>query len=244
MSWVLKIPWDLVTRNLTRFRLIVRTAHDGLLRTPSVSTAGDPTRRLALSSLYTRFRDIEDLLAERGFDISYETVRRWVTKFGPQFARELRNRRSRPTSRWHLDEMMVTIAGRNFWLWRAVDDEGEVLDLLVQRLLQKTMFRPRNHGHGSASFLRSRQSRVGIVRPPRTGTAQEQPRRELASADETAREKNAAVQVAWISPTPALMYFQSATRSLRASATIADFFWRPPFCATRALNHVVSAEVG
>ena len=87
--------------------------------------------------LYLRFtlsfRDVEDLLAERGFDISYETVRRWVMKFGPQFARELRNRRSRPTSRWHLDEMMVTIAGRNFWLWRAVDDEGEVLDLLVQR---------------------------------------------------------------------------------------------------------------
>jgi transposase-like protein len=71
--------------------------------------------------------------AERGLDISYETVRRWVTKFGPQFARELRNRRPRPTSRWHLDEMVVSIAGRNFWLWRAVDDEGQVLDLLVQR---------------------------------------------------------------------------------------------------------------
>jgi transposase-like protein len=87
--------------------------------------------------LYLRFtlsfRDVEDLLAERGLDISYETVRRWVTKFGPQFARELRNRRPRPTSRWHLDEMVVSIAGRNFWLWRAVDDEGEVLDLLVQR---------------------------------------------------------------------------------------------------------------
>src|SRR5450432_1837569 len=87
--------------------------------------------------LYLRFtlsfRDVEDLLAERGLNISYETVRRWVTKFGPQFARELRNRRPRPTSRWHLDEMVVSIAGRNFWLWRAVDDEGEVLDLLVQR---------------------------------------------------------------------------------------------------------------
>jgi putative transposase len=78
--------------------------------------------------LYLRFtlsfRDVEDLLAERGLDISYETVRRWVTKFGPQFARELRSRRSKPTARWHLDEMVVSIAGRNFWLWRAVDDEG------------------------------------------------------------------------------------------------------------------------
>src|SRR5208337_1535721 len=58
--------------------------------------------------------------------------RRWVLKFGPLFARELRHRRPRPTARWHLDEMAVAIAGRRFWLWRAVDDEGEVLDLLVQ----------------------------------------------------------------------------------------------------------------
>ena len=86
--------------------------------------------------LYLRFtlsyRDVEDLLAERGLDISYETVRRWVTKFGPLFARELRHRRPRPTDRWHMDEMVVTIAGKRFWLWRAVDSEGEVLDLLVQ----------------------------------------------------------------------------------------------------------------
>ena len=79
------------------------------------------------------FRDVEDLLAERGLDVSYETVRRWVLKFGPLFARELRRRRHRPTSQWHLDEMGVLIAGRRVWLWRAVDDEGEVLDLLVQR---------------------------------------------------------------------------------------------------------------
>jgi transposase-like protein len=91
--------------------------------------------------LYVRFtltyRDVEDLLAERGLDVSYETVRRWVLKFGPLFARELRHRGPRPTARWHLDEMAVTIAGRNFWLWRAVDDEGEVLDLLVQRRRDK-----------------------------------------------------------------------------------------------------------
>jgi putative transposase len=88
--------------------------------------------------LYMRFtlsyRDVEDLLAERRLDVSYETVRRWVLKFGPVFARELRRRRPR---RWRLDEMAVTIAGRQFWLWRAVDDEGEVLDLLVQRRRDK-----------------------------------------------------------------------------------------------------------
>jgi hypothetical protein len=70
--------------------------------------------------LYVRFtlsyRDVEDLLAERGLDVSYETVRRWVLKFGPLFARELRRRRPRPTSQWHLDEMAVMIVGRQFWL--------------------------------------------------------------------------------------------------------------------------------
>src|SRR5208283_5097933 len=91
--------------------------------------------------LYVRFtlsyRDVGDLLAGCGLDVSYETVRRWVLQFGPLFARELRRRRARPTARWHLDEMAVTIAGRRFWLWRAVDDEGEVLDLLVQRRRDK-----------------------------------------------------------------------------------------------------------
>jgi putative transposase len=79
------------------------------------------------------YREVEDLLAERGLDISYETVRRWVLKFDPLFAQELRRRRPRPTLRWHLDEVAVTIVGRQFWLWHSVDDEGEVLDLLVQR---------------------------------------------------------------------------------------------------------------
>src|SRR5882724_3910541 len=87
--------------------------------------------------LYLRFslsyRDVEELLAERGLDISYETVRRWVLKFGPAIARRLRQRRPRPSNRWHLDEMVVRIAGKRMYLWRAVDHEGEVLDLLVQR---------------------------------------------------------------------------------------------------------------
>ncbi len=78
--------------------------------------------------VYVRFtlsyRDVEDLRAERGLDVSYETVRRWVLKFRPLFARERHCRRPQPTARWHLDEMAVAIAGRQFWLWRAVDDEG------------------------------------------------------------------------------------------------------------------------
>ena len=87
--------------------------------------------------LYLRFtlsyRDVEELLAERGLDISYETVRRWVLKFAPSIARRLRQRRPRPSDRWHLDEMVVRIAGKRMYLWRAVDHEGEVLDMLVQR---------------------------------------------------------------------------------------------------------------
>src|SRR5271156_5590668 len=87
--------------------------------------------------LYLRFtlsyRDVEELFAERGLDISYETVRCWVLKFGPVIARRLRRCRPRPSNRWHLDEMVVRIAGRQMYLWRAVDHEGEVLDMLVQR---------------------------------------------------------------------------------------------------------------
>src|ERR1700740_3744288 len=79
------------------------------------------------------YRDVEDLLAERGLDISYETVRSWVLKFGPVIARRLRRRRPRPSNRWHLDEMVVRIAGERMYLWRAVDHEGEVLEMLVQR---------------------------------------------------------------------------------------------------------------
>ena len=86
--------------------------------------------------LYCRFtlsfRDVEDLLAERGLDVSYETVRRWVLKFGHSYARRLRRFRPRPDDRWHLDEMFVTIRGRQMYLWRAVDAEGEVLDFLIQ----------------------------------------------------------------------------------------------------------------
>src|SRR5713101_654119 len=87
--------------------------------------------------LYLRFtlsyRDVEELLAERGLDISYETVRSWVLKFGPVIARRLRRRRCRPSDRWHLDEMGIRIAGKRMYLWRAVDHEGGVLDMLVQR---------------------------------------------------------------------------------------------------------------
>jgi putative transposase len=86
--------------------------------------------------LYLRFtlsyRDVEDLLAERGLMVSNESIRRWILKFGPIIAKNLRAIRPKAHSRWHLDEMMVSIAGRQMYMWRAVDSEGEVLEILVQ----------------------------------------------------------------------------------------------------------------
>jgi putative transposase len=91
--------------------------------------------------LYLRFtlsiRDVEELLAQRGVEVSREAVRCWVNKFGPLIAANLRRRRGPPTGRWHLDEMVVKIGGRRMYLWRAVDDEGEVLDVLVQKRRNK-----------------------------------------------------------------------------------------------------------
>ena len=87
--------------------------------------------------LYFRFtlslRDVEELLAERGVEVSYETIRCWTIKFGPQIARRLKRHRPAPSPRWHLDEMVCKVGGRRMYLWRAVDDEGEVLDLVMQR---------------------------------------------------------------------------------------------------------------
>ncbi len=87
--------------------------------------------------LYARFtlsyRDVEVMLAERGLDVSYETIRRWFPKFGSTIAANLRRARPRPSDHWHLDEMVNVIQRKRYWLWRPVDNEGEVLDFLVQR---------------------------------------------------------------------------------------------------------------
>lgn len=90
---------------------------------------------------YFRFtlsiRDVEELMAERGIEVSREAIRCWVIKFGPLIAANLRRRRCPPTGRWYLDEVVVKIGGRRMYLWRAVDDEGEVLDVLVQKRRNK-----------------------------------------------------------------------------------------------------------
>ena len=108
--------------------------------------------------LYLRFtlsfRDVEDLLAERGIVVSYETVRRWVNHFGPMIAADLRKRRPKPYSTWHLDEAYLKIAGRMVYLWRAVDAEGEVLDVLVQSKRDK---------HAALKLMRKLLKKYGFV---------------------------------------------------------------------------------
>ena len=108
--------------------------------------------------LYLRFTlsfcDVEDLLAERGIAVSYETVRRWVNHFGPMIAAPLRKRRPKPHATWHLDEVYLKIDGRMVYLWRAVDAEGEVLDVLVQSKRNK---------HAALKLMRKLLKKYAIV---------------------------------------------------------------------------------
>ncbi|MBM7049015.1 IS6 family transposase, partial [Rhizobium lusitanum] len=86
--------------------------------------------------LYFRFplslRMVEEMLLQRGIVVSYETIRYWAMKFGPDYAGRLRRKAPSPNDVWHLDEVVVTIGGRKYWLWRAVDQDGYVLDEIVQ----------------------------------------------------------------------------------------------------------------
>ena len=78
------------------------------------------------------FRDVEDLLAERGIIVSYEAIRQWCSKFGPDYARRLKKKQGRLGDSWYLDELFVRINGQQQYLWRAVDQDGDVIDILLQ----------------------------------------------------------------------------------------------------------------
>ncbi len=79
------------------------------------------------------FRDVEDLLAERGILVSYEAIRYWCQKFGPAYARHLRRRQGRLGDIWYVDELFITIQGQHLYLWRALDQDGDVIDILVTK---------------------------------------------------------------------------------------------------------------
>ncbi|MDP9378771.1 MAG: IS6 family transposase [Chloroflexota bacterium] len=98
------------------------------------------------------FRDVEELLYERGVVVTYETLWQWCRKFGQAYANQLRRRRGRTGDKWHLDEVFLKINGKTHYLWRAVDQEGNVLDILVQsrrnKAAAKTFFRKLLKGCG------------------------------------------------------------------------------------------------
>ncbi len=108
--------------------------------------------------LYCRFarsyRDVEELLAERGVIVSYETVRQWCRKFGQAYANALRHRRPRPGDKWHLDEVFISINGAQHYRWRAVDQDGTVLDILVPS---------RRDVAAARKFFRKRLKRLAYV---------------------------------------------------------------------------------
>jgi putative transposase len=108
---------------------------------------------------YHRFamslRDVEDLLAARGVTISYETVRAWVNRFGPQMAAQIRRDRPQASDKWHIDEVVITIRGEQHWLRRAVDSRGDVLEILVQS---------RRNARAAKRFLRKLMRNWGVPR--------------------------------------------------------------------------------
>ena len=100
------------------------------------------------------FRDVEDLLAQRGITVSYESIRHWCETFGAAYARRLRRRAGPVGDTWHLDELFLTIRGQRCYLWRAVDQDGDVIDILLQ---------PRRDRHAAARFFRKLLTRAGRV---------------------------------------------------------------------------------
>lgn len=121
------------------------------------------------------YRDIEDLLAERGVIVSYESIRRWCLKFGPLYRRVLKRREGRLGEDWYCDEVFISINGERLYLWRAVDQDGDVLDILVQprrdRTAAERFFRKILKGQGSeprrvvTDGLRSYAPAIGNVLP-------------------------------------------------------------------------------
>ena len=106
---------------------------------------------------------VEEMLAARGISVTHETIRQWGLKFGREFANRIRRRAPRRGDKWHLDEVVISIAGKKYWLWRAVDQDGFDLDVLVQRrrdkkaakrlfrkLLKKQWSSPSGAGHRQA----------------------------------------------------------------------------------------------
>jgi transposase-like protein len=153
------------------------------------------------------FRDVEEMLAMRGVSLSYETIREWCLKFGQTYANGLRHRSPRPGDCWHLDEVFLKINGRLHYLWRAVDQEGEVLDILVQsrrdkkaakkffrKLLTGLRYVPRLIITDKLKSYSAARAEVLQCRAP-SAEVSEQSSREFSSANQVARAGDETIQV-------------------------------------------------
>ena len=124
------------------------------------------------------FRDIEEMMSRRGIQLSYETIRWWCLKFGEAYAKRIRSRSPRPGDRWHLDEVFLRINGHIQYLWRAVDQDGEVLDILVQ---------PRRNKRAAKKFFRKLLK--GLQYAPRV-IVTNKPRRYVSAKEELLPDVN------------------------------------------------------
>ena len=202
--------------------------------------------------MYVRYplslRNVEDLLAERGIDISHETVRFWWNWFGPMFAAEIRKRRAAHMRgfiqwRWHLDEAFVKINGKLCYLWRAVDHEGEVLEAVVTSkrdkaaaltLLKRIMkkYGAPHHRHRPASCIFRGDERGRQRRSPGGRRSAQQSRGEFTSAVSTTRARHAAVSKhedaaeVQLSSRPGPQPFQSGTPSRHEASLQAETLGR------------------
>jgi hypothetical protein len=161
--------------------------------------------------LYYRFclsyRDVEELFFARGIAVTYETIRKWCRKFGQRYANQLRYRRPRPGDKWHLDEVFLTIHGKRHYLWRAVDQDGNILDILVQRrrheaaakkffpqATERLEVRPARIDHRSAEELWGGQARALAGRGASPTSLLEQPRGKFAPTHPPTGAARAGVQ--------------------------------------------------
>jgi len=160
------------------------------------------------------FRDIEELMASRGIFVTYETIRQWTLKFGQTYANALRRRQPKRGDKWHLDEVVLTIKGQHHYLWRAVDQEGHTLDVLVQRrrdrqsgqallsqAAQGTTVRATGAGDGQTKELRCGEGADHARCRASAAQRSQQPGRSLAPADQATGTTDAAIQISRPGPT-------------------------------------------